>query len=82
MRNKVNLPDGIRLYDATRHSFASQLINGVSLVSVSRLLGYTNAKMTKKYAHSDIEKLKIDVTNLSLRGEIIKLEGEHKVNNT
>lgn len=67
IRKKVGLNNDVRLYDATRHSFASQLINsGVSLLSVSRLLGHSSTKMTERYAHSDLEKLKIDVANLSL----------------
>lgn len=67
IKEKVGLPEDVRLYDATRHSFASQLINqGVSLINVSRLLGHSSVKMTEKYAHSDIGKLKIDVSNLSL----------------
>ncbi len=67
VRKKVGLPKEIRLYDATRHSFASQLVNqGVSLINVSRLLGHSTVKMTERYAHSDIGKLRIDVSNLSL----------------
>lgn len=67
VKAKVGLPKNVRLYDATRHSFASQLINnGVSLINVSRLLGHSSVKMTEKYAHSDVGKLKIDVSNLSL----------------
>ncbi len=78
----VRLSQDIRLYDATRHSFASQLINnGISLINVSRLLGHSSVKMTEKYAHSDIEKLKIDMSSVSLGREIIKLEGKQKVGN-
>lgn len=67
VKEKVGLKDGIRLYDATRHSFASQLVNsGVPLLSVSRLLGHSSIKMTERYAHSDLQKLKIDVSNLTL----------------
>ncbi|MCF6147656.1 MAG: tyrosine-type recombinase/integrase [Candidatus Kuenenia sp.] len=67
-KKKNNLPEGVRLYDATRHSFASQLVSrGVSLINVSRLLGHSSVKMTERYTHADLEKLKIDVENLSLR---------------
>ena len=67
IRVKVGLPKEIRLYDATRHSFASQLINsGVALINVSRLLGHSSVKMTVRYAHSDLGRLKIDISNLSL----------------
>lgn len=66
-KEKAGLPENIRLYDATRHSFASQLINrDVSLISVSRLLGHSSIKMTERYAHSNLSKLKIDVENISL----------------
>ncbi|MDO8142923.1 MAG: site-specific integrase [Candidatus Brocadiales bacterium] len=68
VREKVNLDKSIRLYDATRHSVASQLINkGVPLLSVSRLLGHSSTKMTEKYAHNDLGRLKIDISNLSLK---------------
>lgn len=78
VKKLVGLSQDIRLYDATRHSFASQLINNnISLVSVSRLLGHSSVKMTEKYAHSDIGKLKIEMSNISLNKEIIKL-GENK----
>lgn len=67
VKSKVTLPENIRLYDATRHSFASQLINqDVSLINVSRLLGHSSVKMTERYAHSNLSKLKIDIGNVSL----------------
>ena len=57
VKEKIELNYGIRLYDATRHSFASQLVNsGVPLLSVSRLLGHSSIKMTERYAHSVIYK--------------------------
>lgn len=72
IREKVGLTKDVRLYDATRHSFASQLVNkGVSLLSVSRLLGHSSVKMTERYAHSDIEKLRVDVNSLSLSDDKI-----------
>lgn len=78
----VGLPKNIRLYDATRHSFASQLINnGISLINVSRLLGHSSVKMTEKYAHSSIERLKADISSISLSKEIIKLEENQKLGN-
>lgn len=57
----------LRLYDATRHSFASQLINSnTSLSKVSRLLGHSSTKMTEKYTKHDVESLRADVQKLSL----------------
>jgi len=59
---------GVRLYDATRHSFASQLINAnVTLLKVSRLMGHSSIKMTEKYAHTHAHLLKADVQKLSLK---------------
>ena len=82
VKKKANLPDNVRMYDATRHSFASQLVNrGVSLLSVSRLMGHSNTKMTERYAHSDIEKLKVDISNLSLFGNVVGFERADKVGN-
>jgi len=80
VREGLGLSKSVRLYDATRHSVASQLVNkGVSLFSVSRLLGHSTTKMTERYAHVDLEKLKFDMKNLSLKGEIVtKLSPEAK----
>ncbi|MBI5676935.1 MAG: hypothetical protein HZC52_00245 [Planctomycetes bacterium] len=38
---------------------------------MSRLLGHSNTKMTERYAHVDIEKLRFDMKNLSVKGETI-----------
>ncbi len=80
VRQEIGLNKSIRLYDATRHSVASQLVNnGVPLLSVSRLLGHSNTKMTERYAHTDLERLKFDMKNLSLKGETVtKLSPEAK----
>ncbi len=76
VRDKSGLDKSIRLYDAARHSFASQLINsGVSIYSVSHLLGHSNIKTTEKYLHGDMEKLKVDVSTLSLKEKVVKLDG-------
>ena len=75
VRDKSGLDKSIRLYDAARHSFASQLINSnVSIYSVSRLMGHSSIKTTEKYLHSDMGKLKVDVSNLSLDRKVIKLD--------
>ncbi len=74
VREKSGLDKSIRLYEATRHSFASQLINSnVSIYSVSHLLGHSNIKTTEKYLKCDSEKLKVDISNLSLDRKVIKL---------
>jgi len=71
VREKAGIKkEDLRLYDATRHSFASNLVNSnISLFKVSRLLGHSTMKMTEKYAHHDIENLKADVSTLSLQAK-------------
>jgi integrase len=68
VRKDAGIDKSLRLYDATRHSFASRLVNsGTSIFKVSRLLGHSSVKMTEKYAHGEIESLKADMGNISLR---------------
>ncbi|MBI5847728.1 MAG: site-specific integrase [Nitrospirae bacterium] len=70
VRTKAKITNGLRLYDATRHSFASNLINGgASIYKVSRLLGHSSVKMTEKYTHSEVESLRADMHRLSLDPE-------------
>lgn len=83
VRKKAGLDNSVRLYDACRHSFASQLINsGVSIYNVSQLLGHSNIKTTEKYLHNDLSKLKIDISNLSLQEKVIKLTNSKNVDNS
>ncbi|HXX57263.1 MAG TPA: tyrosine-type recombinase/integrase, partial [Thermodesulfovibrionales bacterium] len=61
------IDDSLRLYEATRHSFASNLVNaGSTIYKVSKLLGHSSVKMTEKYAHSEVEHLRTDIQKLSL----------------
>lgn len=65
----------LRLYDATRHSFASQLVNaGTSIFKVSKLLGHSSTRMTEKYSHADLASLRIDLEKVSLK-KIVRLTG-------
>jgi integrase len=81
VRVKTGISKSLRLYDATRHSFASQLVNmGSTLFKVSKLLGHTSTRTTEKYAHShieslrtDLEKLSLSVTGLSLDEKVVKI---------
>ncbi len=58
---------GIRLYDASRHSYASQLVNqGVSIYTVSKLLGHSSTRTTEKYAHADLKHLRDEIGKVSL----------------
>ena len=67
VREKAKLDKSIRLYDATRHSFASNLVNSNStLYKVSKLMGHSTIKMTEKYAHSEVASLRADIQKLSL----------------
>lgn len=61
-------PYELRLYDASRHSFASQLVNsGTTLFQVSKLLGHSSTKMSEKYSHADLEKLRTELSRISLK---------------
>ncbi|OPY66619.1 MAG: Tyrosine recombinase XerC [Syntrophorhabdaceae bacterium PtaU1.Bin034] len=68
VREKGKISDELRLYDASRHSFASQLVNqNVPLNKISKLLGHSSTKMTEKYAHHELESLRIDLSLMSLK---------------
>lgn len=68
VREQAGISKTLRLYDATRHSFASQLVNsGTSIFKVSKLLGHSSVKITEKYTHQNIENLKSDMSKLSLK---------------
>ncbi len=55
---KIGL-EGIRPYDGTRHSFASQLVNkGKSLEIIGEILGHSNTQTTKKYSHVSIDAMR------------------------
>lgn len=83
VREKAGLDKSVRLYDAARHSFASQLINsGVSIYNVSRLLGHSKTTTTEKYLHSDLGKLKVDISNVSLKEKVMKLHKKENVDNS
>lgn len=50
----------ITMYNGTRHSFASQAVNrGVPLNLIQDFLGHTTQRMTRRYAHIDIEGLRL-----------------------
>ena len=49
----------INLYNATRHSIASQAVNaGIGLERISKALGHSTIEMTKKYASMNVELLR------------------------
>lgn len=78
VRTEAGISESLRLYDATRHSFASQLVSvGSSLYKVSKLMGHTSTKTTERYAHPHIESLRTDLEKLSLT--VTRLSPEEKV---
>jgi integrase len=55
---KIGL-SGCNLYQATRHSAASQLANsGVPLQTIALLLGHSTIKMTEQYTHVSVDTLR------------------------
>lgn len=74
VKEKAGLKNGLRLYDCTRHSFASNLVNsGTSVFKVSRLMGHSSIKMTERYSHENIESSRVEIEKLSLKGTLPKL---------
>lgn len=68
IRKKLNLPKSLRLYDATRHSLASNLLNqGANLADISKILGHTNISTTTRYAHMDLQRQKVVLNLISLQ---------------
>jgi site-specific recombinase XerD len=68
VRTEAKVSKELRLYDASRHSFASQLVNsGVSLFTVSKLLGHSSTKMTEKYSHANLDSMRTELAKLSLK---------------
>jgi integrase len=66
--------EGLKLYEATRHSVASQLVSaGVSLYQVQQILGHSDSRMTERYAHPDLESIRADLRKLSLKEKVIDL---------
>jgi integrase len=58
VRKRARL-DGVRLYDAARHSFASVAVSaGASLYLTGALLGHRKATTTERYAHIAADPLK------------------------
>ena len=79
MREKAAISKELRLYDATRHSVASQLLNaGVSLGKIREVLGHSDIRTTQRYAHGQVESLRADLQKLSLEKVISMKEGQQK----
>jgi len=55
----------IPLYQSTRHSFASQLVNaGIDIAAVQRLLRHTDARTTRRYYEFKTAPLRITLDNV------------------
>jgi integrase len=68
LRVKAKIPAEVRLYDATRHSVATQLRQaGVPIADIKDQLGHTDIRTTMKYAHSDLGRLRANMEILSLK---------------
>jgi len=69
IRKRAGIVKSFRLYDASRHSFGSQLIDkGANPYKVSKLMGHSSIKTTEKYyLHNEIKSLRTDLEKLSLK---------------
>ncbi len=67
VRSKAGVSRDLRLYDATRHSFASQLREaGVPIESIKDHLGHADIRTTLKYAHGKLGTMRANLEKLSL----------------
>jgi len=75
VREKAQISMGLRFCDATRHSFASQLINaGTPLNEVSEMMGHSTIETSQKYAHLDLNNLRTNLKKLSLK-KVVTVRG-------
>jgi len=67
VREKLGISKTVRLYDVTRHSFASNLLNrNVPISKISKLLGHTSIGTTERYSHVDVDSLRYDLGQISI----------------
>lgn len=67
--------ENITLYEGTRHSFGSQLIQNNDVVFVKELMGHSSIQTTEKYLHMRMTKLH-DVVNSR---KVVRLENRTKI---
>jgi integrase len=69
IRKRAGIVKSFRLYDISRHSFGSQLIDkDANPYKVSKLMGHSSIKTTEKYyLHNQIKSLRTDLEKLSLK---------------
>jgi site-specific recombinase XerD len=51
---------GIKLYDGTRHSFATQFVisNKGNITTLQNILGHTDLRTTMKYTHASVDAMR------------------------
>jgi len=79
VREALNLPKDLRLYDASRHSVASHLVgSGKPIYLVKEFLGHSDVRVTERYAHLHAENLRQLFSDQSDRPRVIPLEKARK----
>ncbi len=68
--------EGISAYQATRHSFASQLSSkGVPIQVIKELLGHSSISMTTRYSHPSLDSMRTAISKLTLKeGEVVEFK--------
>lgn len=67
-RKAAGLDSSLRLYDATRHSCASQLrAAGVGIEAIRDHLGHSDIRTTLKYAHGTLGGMRTNLEKLSMK---------------
>ena len=87
LRKRMNLPSSFRLYDASRHSIASQLrAAGVGIEDVKEHLGQKDIRTTMIYAGPTVQKLRANLEKLRIgrvydfaTGKVIDQPAQEKV---
>ncbi|MGO9611409.1 MAG: tyrosine-type recombinase/integrase [Dissulfurispiraceae bacterium] len=89
VRSKLNIPREVRLYDASRHSFVTQLIRvGLPVGEISKLVGHSSEKITENiYNHADdieIENKRMAISKLSLKkaAEVVNMRAAKRKSST
>jgi integrase len=66
--------DDVKLYGASQHSFASQLVEKYDISLVGELMGHSDIRTTKKYLHARVAKLAAIVNDRRAIFSIVKPE--------
>ena len=69
IRESLGLPEGVKFYGASRHSFGTILLKkGIGVEFVRRFMGHADIRTTKRYLHLAPDDLRVVVDVLSPRG--------------